>query len=80
MKLSLKMNLHGSNACNQIFKYKINALDVLKFHNKDNKSRKFCGSVYLFNYNFIKKGPQRRCFPMNIAKFSKAPTLKNIGE
>ena len=29
-------------------------------------------------WNFIKKRLQHRCFPVNIAKFLKAPFLKNI--
>ena len=28
--------------------------------------------------NFIKKRPQHRCFPLNIAKFLRLPILKNI--
>ena len=32
----------------------------------------------LLDLNFIKKRPQHSCFPVNIAKFSKLPTLKNI--
>ena len=30
--------------------------------------------------NFIKKRLQHRCFPVNIAKFPRTPTLKNIYE
>ena len=30
--------------------------------------------------NFIKKRLQRRCFPVNIAKFSRTPVLKSICE
>ena len=32
------------------------------------------------SYNFIKKRLQHRCFPLNIAKFLRTPTLKNICE
>ena len=34
----------------------------------------------LHTSNFIKKRLQNRCFPMNIAKFSRTPILKNICE
>ena len=30
--------------------------------------------------NFIEKGLQHRCFPVNIAKFLRAPILENICE
>ena len=32
----------------------------------------------LLDLNFIKKRPQHSCFPVNIARFSKLPILKNI--
>ena len=34
----------------------------------------------LQSWNFIKKRFQHRCFPVNIAKFSRTPVLKNICE
>ena len=36
--------------------------------------------LYFQSCNFIKKRFQHRCFPVNIAKFFRAPVLKNIWE
>ena len=36
--------------------------------------------LYFQSCNFIKKRFQHRCFPVNIAKFFRAPVLKNVWE
>ena len=36
-----------------------------------------CWSLFLKTCNFIKKRLQHKCFPVNIAKFSRTPILKN---
>ena len=48
--------------------------------------KRLCWSLYfnenagLQSCNFIKKRLRHRCFPVNYAKFLRAPVLKNISE
>ena len=58
----MRKNIHNNKNRMTIFKVTITGLDTL------------IGDPS----NFIKKKLQHRCFPKNIAKFLRTPTLKNI--
>ena len=66
--------------CQQIqgVKYtKIHRIDFFK-RNSSQQGKPLALTVKLQACNFIKKRPQPRCFPLNIAKFLRAAILKNI--
>ena len=56
--------------------YKKNCFQI--FRNLHRKH--LCGSLFLETFNFIKKRPQHRCFPVNISKFLRLSILKKIFE
>ena len=66
--------------CKQIQGVKYTKIHRNQFfkRNSSQQGKPLALTVKLQTCNFIKKRPQHRCFPLNIAKFLRAPILKNI--